>query len=245
MSCNYCPYSPSKIGLYNQCPAKFKFKYIDEIEVKSESEHLTKGKILHTLLEIRDMSLKEQVEVLKKEYKDDPFFTINMVKECFKIYNDFKKSDIYNEIFSRKILAVELGAGLDKQLNKCDFFNDDALFRGKIDLVTVDEATDIVYITDWKSGKDKSDGLYKQTPDQLMYYATYYFQTFPVDKIVLEYVFIEHNTKTTFEMTRCNLDKYKKFVLKSILNIERDNEFNPNVTGLCGTCEYADFCIPF
>jgi putative RecB family exonuclease len=234
---------------FKQCPQKFKYRYIDGIERDVPQRHLTVGKIVHSLLEHYNLPLSEKIKVLKndEELRNDEFFTKETIKECIGIYNNFMDSDLGKEIFSRHILVTELGAALDKKLKPDSFLNPDVLFRGKIDMVSVDVKNQMVYITDWKTGKDKSTGIYEQTPDQLILYGTYYFEKMDVPEITLEYVFVEHNTRKTFKMTRDKKEDYKKFLVRSIYNVEKkikNNEFEANYTPLCNFCEYSDICIP-
>ena len=74
----YNPYSASSISTFLQCPRKFKYSKIDKIPVEfRETLALTKGKIIHSLLEHHNKSLKEKIEILKndKDINKSEFFT--------------------------------------------------------------------------------------------------------------------------------------------------------------------------
>lgn len=243
----YNPYSSSKISKFYQCPKSFEYLYIQKIKIpKKDSEALLKGNIVHTLLQFHELSLSEKINKLKqdKEIHKSIFYTKEMIKDCVNIYNNFINSETGKRLLGYKKIAVEIGCGLDKKLLTTDYKNGE-LFRGYIDRVSVDIDTNIVYISDWKTGKDRSDGMFSQDPDQLIYYSTWYFETFPVDKIIINFVFVEHYNKALeYILTRENLPKYKKLLLTKISGIEKCEEFAKNETVLCQWCDYLEICNP-
>ena len=255
MSCKLCPYSPSRILCYQQCPKKFEFRYIQRIETDTTYTHLIKGKIIHSLLEHYDLPIKENVKLLMNDNEiksllitvDSQLELKTLIRECVKIYENFLKSKMGNEIFEREILVTELSIGLDKQLKPTKFFDDsnNLLFRGKIDMISADRKCQQIFITDWKTGKDRSESY---PPDQLLMYGAYYFEKMKdVSEIVLEYVFVEHNTRKTYKIYRDKQTDYKRFLVKSIYDIEQSIEhgkFDTHYTPLCAYCEYSDYCIP-
>jgi len=243
----YAPYSASKLGLHKQCPRKFKYRYIDKLPSEFEfSEATTKGGIMHLLLEHYAKPLKERIQEIKKDKRltSSEFFSKEMVASCIADIEKFNKSDLGKEIFSYQNLVNELKIGLDKRLKPVDFYdNDVVMFRGMIDAIFVNTEDDVVHIIDWKSGGDKSTGQYKQTPDQLLQYAAFYFNKFPIDTIKIRYVFVEHCTESTYTLTRDNLEKYNKFLVKNIIKAEQDNIFDKIEQPLCNWCEFRDHCI--
>ena len=242
----FAPYSASRLAVYEQCPRKFRYKYVDKIEVPFEpSLPLTRGKIIHHFLEFHEkLTLKESIAKMKldKQITESPFYTKEVVKDCIVIYQNFTKTDFAKELFAQLELGTELHLGLNYKLEPCSYKGDEVLFRGMIDRVSVEKQEDLVYIIDWKSGKDKSQGAYKQTPDQLMHYGSWYFSKFPVDTIKLLYVFVEHNTKLEYTLHRTKVDDYKKALLRPIIRAERDDEFIINPTPLCDFCDFRFLC---
>ena len=239
----YSPYSTSRIALWNQCPRKFKYNYIDKVprEFKDDTP-LKKGFCVHLLLEnkIKKYAKDYLKKLIKKENISD-----DIIRESKKIYRNFIESPLGKEIFSYFPLGVELEVGLkieDKQLVTCEFSDQDCLFRGKIDYVCVDKETNKVMVIDWKTGKDKSEGTFKQSPDQLIFYATWYFHNFPVDEIELMYIFVEHGTKSSYTLKRENLKTYIRYLLESIQKIEADDKFEKHIGPLCNWCEYKKHC---
>jgi len=247
----YNPYSASSLGVFEQCPRKFKYQKIDKIPVEFvKTDALIKGTLIHLLLEYNELSTKDKVQKIKnlknsKEYKN-VHISNELIKESFSIYNNFKKNNLHKELFSKKSLGKEIPCALkieNKSLVPCNFFDKDIIYRGYIDAVFVDEETNIVYIVDWKTGKDKSTGDYKQTPDQLIYYAAWYFSKFPIDTIKVKYIFVEHGTELEYTMTKDRLPYYNKMLLSNISKIEKCQDFEKNETSLCDWCDFQDYCI--
>lgn len=247
ISMRFAPYSSSRLSLFKQCQRKFKYKYVDKIHVHFEpSVALTRGSILHSLLEHHDsMTLKENIAMLAKDeqIRNSKFYTKAVVKECILIYQNFLKSDIAKEIFAEFKLGTELHCGLNKKLVPCEYLSEDALFRGMIDRITVDKKSNVVRIVDWKSGKDKSTGTYRQPPDQLMNYGSWYFSKFPVDTIIIEYVFVEHNTTLQYTLTRDKLKEYNRALVTDIVSAEKATDFPKTESPLCDFCEFRSHCI--
>jgi len=244
MGLKYAPYSASRISLWNSCPRKFKYNYIDKIPKEPRDDTpLKKGFCTHLFLENHTANLGK--ERLLKEISREKIPN-EIVQESKKIYKKFVDSDLGKKIFSYLPLGTELEIGLKIQGGKiqtCDFLDPGCLFRGKIDYICVDKENDKVYVIDWKTGKDKSEGPYKQKPDQLIYYAAWYFHNFPVDELELEYIFVEHGTSSSIKLVRDKLDLYLKVLLNNIKSIENDNSFDKIEGPLCNWCEYRDHCI--
>jgi len=137
----YAPYSASKIGCFKGCNRKFKYKYVDKIQVRFEpSEALTKGNIIHSFLENHDLPLADKIAALQKDkqiYKS-PFYNKELIKLCLKVYNEYivTKQGIKN--FENKTLSNELRIALNTKLESCHYLDKDVLFRGYIDRISVD-----------------------------------------------------------------------------------------------------------
>jgi len=243
----FAPYTASKLNLFKQCNRRFKYKYVDKLPIHFvPTLPLTKGKIVHLFLEHHSLPNKEKFQKLitDRDITKSEFYTKELVQECFLIYQNFTKTDLGKRLLLYKNLGNELHIGLDKSTKETQYLSNDVMFRGIIDSVFVDTETNIIYCIDWKTGKDKSEGKYKQPPDQLLYYASWYFEKFPVDTIVISYVFVEHeNKELSYTLTRDNSNRYKKFLIKSIIAVEKENIFEKDETKvLCDYCEFQEYC---
>ena len=108
--------------------------------------------------------------------------------------------------------------------------------------IIIEKTNPIVRIVDFKTGADRSQGQYKQKPDQLMNYASYWFTKFPVDTIIICYVFVEHNTTLEYTLTRDKLKAYNKALIAPIVKAERATSFPKELSPLCNFCEFYSHC---
>lgn len=221
----YNPYSYSKISVYNQCPKKFKYKYIDKVKVPYVySEPLIKGGCIHSILEYHpDKSPHKHQE--KYQYIVDNFLDTDLGREIF-MYDG----------------KCEIDFGLTRKLEPCDYYNKEALFRGSVDRMLYNESQNKMILLDYKSGNipDEKYMSYKQ----LSWYALYFFIKYPkLENIQISYVYVEHNEKErSLTFSRNNINELKIDLLKNITNIEVTNDFSTNTSSLCEYCEYQEHC---
>jgi CRISPR/Cas system-associated exonuclease Cas4 (RecB family) len=136
-------------------------------------------------------------------------------------------------------MGKELEIGLDKRLKNCDYNDINSLYRGYIDDVSVLEDKNLLIITDWKTSAKFPE---KIQWDQLMYYAIWAFNLMPFDKIMLAQVYVKHNKSHKIILTRSEVEKYKKALVKNILQIEKSEEFPKNESPLCNYCDFQSNC---
>jgi hypothetical protein len=247
----YNPYSISKIGSYFSCPRKFKFNYIEKVKIdKPKNIALYKGSYKHLLLE-------KYPNIHNVEFNTNEVFTEEIKEQCYKEVIDFIISDLGEFCLQpQKLIGVEIEFGLDKQLNDCSYYSKDALFRGKIDNVVIQNNT--LVLIDYKSGKYKEPQY--QSNEQLMLYAIWYFQKLDyIDFIDGYFVYIDKDNgeykKNQCYFKREHLDTYKTHFLKKIIEIEKSKDFPKNIveinkvnpeTGdkmtLCDWCDFKELC---
>ncbi len=218
----FAPYSFSRISTYQQCPRKFKYKYVDGADKEPVNlQPVLKGGCIHHILEHYP---KQSTHKLQPQYQHivDKFLSTNLGKRLM-----FRES------------TREYDFGLTEELEPCAYSND-AMFRGSVDYLYFDE--DVLHLIDWKSGKHRD--LRWQSFDQLMFYAVYFFIKFSkLQKIHVHYVYVEHDTlPNSLPMDRAHLDRYKLNLLENIHNIENDETFTKKKTKLCDWCEYSMHC---
>lgn len=210
-------YTASKILQYEQCPLKFKFKFIDKVKVPRK-ECFVKGSKIHSVLEkYKGESLTESNEVNK-------FFESTLGKEIKEILSSETKR--------------ELRIAVDKDFKPIKYNSKDYLLRGIVDLVYIKDG--ILNIVDYKSGKY----VYPKYQDftQLMVYALYFFNNQKINKINLRYVYVESSKENSMLLNKSSCDEIKRSLLSRIAKIENDKTFEKNVSWCCKFCEYAEHC---
>ena len=232
----YSPYSFSKIQTFEQCPLKFKYRYIDHIPVPDDKTlPLERGIFLHLMMEYQgDLNKVKE----NSEYKSLTLLNEEIENELINIYNNFKKTKVYDYLHTIDIVGNEIPIGLTKTLENTTYSDPDALFRGKVDYVGIDKKRDLLVISDWKSGAFRS----RQNYEQLMYYSIYFFNEIPYDKILIIYSYLEQFKTNKVILERKNLEKYKKVLLKNIIKVEKEKSFEKIESNLCRYCPYFKIC---
>ena len=224
----FAPFSFSKIHLFEQCPLKFKYNYIDKLGIFEPNLAMERGLAIHDFLE-------NHVKNKKTDFKFR-IATQEEQEECLDIFINFKKSDLgmkYLEVPGEA--EVEFGMKiLDGILACCSYYDSDALFRGKIDLMIMNITT--INSIDYKTGKVSG---FPQ-PLQLVMYAVYLFNKYPnVDVVRTCFVYVEHtNEEKVYEFHRSHLNALTKKVLEKIVNMENEEDFNKKISKLCEFCEF-------
>lgn len=227
----FAPYSYSKINTFKSCPLKFKFQYIDKIGTYSDTPALIKGRTIHYLIENSHLSPESYSEEMKQNIKDFP--------ETLQIKKNFVNSEIGIKYLSDidKSPINEYKLGLDFNLFGVEY-SKESLFNGIVDYICVKNST--MYLIDWKSGNYR-DQKY-QDYNQLLFYAIHFFQKYKVKKIIISFVYVEHNLENSLELQLDYLNNYKLELLKSIYSIEICQDFKANKSRLCDYCEFKDVC---
>ena len=232
----FAPYSFSKINLFETCPMKFKFQYIDKIRTPFKmNDVLEKGSYIHLILEKlakNDMVLPE----VKYNFRHS---TEEQVKEYNVIAHDFIFSEIgYNYLQNeeQKFFGAEVEFGIkveDGKLASTSYWNKKALFRGKIDHANMGNG--VMHLLDWKSGK--VSGF--PAPLQLVMYAVWCFLEFPeIHTVETAFVYVEHEEEKRYVFTRDMLGKLSKKMLEKVYNIEHEEKFEKKESKLCEYCEF-------
>ena len=235
----FSPYSYSKISTFKACPFKFKLNYIEGLRLKSESVALEKGTRIHQIIEMYQYNKPSVLptfdyKVLNKEQQEDAEEIA--IKFCS---SDMGMSFLHHDY----ILGHEVEFGMDKKFNPVNYNSNDAMLRGKIDFLAKEKRKAIV--VDWKSGKVR-DQRYMSN-EQTMLYAVWCFNMFDdIDEVESHYVYVEHDTITTFLFKREYFNNYTKLYATHVFNIETTNE-QPKIVGpLCNYCDYMKqgYCTP-
>ena len=237
----FAPYSASKINVWKQCPRKFNYSYVSKIPREWESSYaLDRGTLIHLILEHdADLSIIKEQKDFKTIIKNK-FLSKEQIKECFEVVKNFKASKAGISLFSRKRLFAELAIGLDLNMETQEY-NSDAFLRGYIDVGFLDEKSNTLLLTDYKTGKYKTKD--QQDWSQLLWYGIGLFSKMPFDKIVLVYAYVDHNKLNSRIIYRKDIEKYKKGLWDTIDPIEKDFIYEKKETPLCNWCNYQDHCI--
>lgn len=234
--------SKSSIEVYQQCEAKFDYRYIKKIEVleaDSEKEAAVFGNLMHKVLEDYFTAGNNLpiIDIYKSSFnlypiKSQDFFTLG-----FRMIEDYAKSTNNGN----KILSVEYPFKL--------FLPNGVPVKGIID--RIDEISEEeIEIVDYKTGYSRpltQDQLEKDL--QLGIYNLVLRQVFPKYKrvkLTLDYL---HHGKVSVYRTDAQLDALSNYLSAIYIKIQEsigsERDLKPTVNSYCSWCSYKANCSAF
>ena len=218
--------SYSRLSDYEQCPLKFKQKYIDKsYPDDSDNPAFVKGNQIHKQLE----------DYVVWKGADDgakPTLSTHTLKASQLV--DSLHTACNGRIFPEKQIAV------DHNWELCDWFDkpDVVKYRAIIDCLVFFGNTEILAI-DWKSGKVRE---YEDSPtSQLRLTSTILFNLYPkVQTITTAYVFVEHTKTVKVKFERPELEALQKPFDKAYIQVQEETEWKPKKNQWCNWCKTPD-----
>ena len=246
-------YSHSKLSTFEQCPLKYKYKYIDriipEIEKTIES-HL--GSVVHSTLEWIYKQVKENktpliekiieyyLENWQKNYKEGMLIVKKELteKDYFNAGVEFLV-DYYNENAPFKDGTIECEKKIEITLDEGEEYK----ILGFIDRLVYNSETEEYEIHDYKTANSLPQKEKVDNDRQLALYAIAVKEIFGKEKEVrLIWHYLAHNKKIISKRTNEQLQQLKKDTLDLIKKIESSTEFPYVKSPLCDWCEYKNIC---
>jgi putative RecB family exonuclease len=249
-------YSHSRLSTFEQCPLRYKYRYIDKLKPlieKSIEAHL--GTAVHDTLEWLYNSVKENPEIIP---------TIEQIITCY--------ADKWQESYSDDILIVK------KELTSKDYFNkgveflmnyytkhkpfkdgtiecekriiielkDGSKLQGYIDRLVHNQETKEYEVHDYKTANTLPTQAKMDEDRQLALYSIAIKEIYGKDKnICLVWHYLAHNQKICSRRTDEQLEDLKNEIIELIKKIEATENFPPKESVLCGWCEFKDACPKF
>jgi len=246
-------YSHSKLSTFEQCPLKFKFRYIEKI--KPDIENTIEGFLgtkVHEALEwvyseilkdkAREFTLDEvikyyaiswnqdytnEIKIVKQELTAEDYFNrgIKFLIDYYTTHSPFKDSTI--DIEKRIYLDLEDG-------NK---------IIGFIDRLVHNKETNIFEIHDYKTSGFLKSQEELDKDRQLALYSIAIKELFEeAEEVHLVWHFLDFNKKIVSKRTDEQLEQLKQEILQLIKKIESTTEFPPCPSNLCSWCEFQSHC---
>ncbi len=199
---------------YVECPQKWKLKFVDGHKKLDQSIHLIFGTAIHNTIQYYLQTMYDKSGAEADRIDIEKYFELQLKDEYLKSYErskiHFSSKDEMNEFYqdglnilhylkkNRNKLYTKKGwylVGVEIPLIKPLDDDNILIFNGYIDIVLYHEATDTIYIQDYKtSGKGWSE--YDKKADkikQLLFYKEYFSSIYnvPKDKIKVSYVILK------------------------------------------------------
>ncbi|MDD5191787.1 MAG: PD-(D/E)XK nuclease family protein [Candidatus Nanoarchaeia archaeon] len=249
-------YSYSRLSTFEQCPLKFRFRYIDKLEpdIKETIEGFLGHKVHETLQWIYEEVAKgtilkldevlenyvngwnrdfnREIKIVKEELEAEHYFNqgVKFLIDYFIKHSPFKDNTIATE---KKVII-----NLDKE-GKYQL-------QGYIDRLVHNKEDNIFEIHDYKTGGFLKTQEELDKDKQLALYSIAIRELFEnVNDVHLIWHFLAFNEKMVSKRTEDQLEELKKEIMRLIDKIESTKEFNPNPGVLCRWCEFRSYCPLF
>jgi putative RecB family exonuclease len=246
-------FSHSRLGCYEQCPRKYKLKYVDRVETEVEqSIEAFMGSRVHGVLEklYQDMkfhklnTLDELLDFLRSEWKKNWDDSIVIVKEEYGPDNYLKMAEKFVTDYYNKYKPFDQGRTIsieERILINLDDSGDYKL-QGYIDRVM--ETEEGYYeVHDYKTNSRLPLAEYLDNDRQLALYAIGVKERYPdVKDVKLVWHFLAFNKEIDSTRTDEELEELKKSVIELIDKIESEEKFEANPSTLCDWCEFKPVC---
>ncbi len=246
-------YSHSKLSAFEQCPLKYKFKYIDKIKPlieKTIESHL--GSSVHHTLEWIYNSIKDNPEKIPnldeiinyyiKIWQKDLSENILIVKKQFTHKDYLNKgiqflADYFQEHYPFKDGTIECEKEIIIKLDE------NTRIKGFIDRLVYNIEEGHYEIHDYKTANTLPSQEKMNEDRQLALYSIAIKEIYGKDKeVVLIWHYLAYNHKIISKRTEEQLEKLKYETKKLIEEIEQTKSFIPCKSILCGWCEYKSIC---
>ncbi|MCF7910191.1 PD-(D/E)XK nuclease family protein [Candidatus Pacearchaeota archaeon] len=252
-------YSHSSLSTFEQCPYKFKLRYIDKIKPiieKTIESHL--GQAVHSALEWLYSQISQEnktptIEELIKYYLDawQETYTseIKIINQQLTLEHYLNQgvrflTQYYTTHFpfDDQTLDIEKKVIIEIPSEKSEPYK----LWGFIDRLVYNQKKDRYEIHDYKTAnslptKDKIDN-----DRQLALYSIAIKESLPEaeknKEVILVWHFLAYNKKIKSHRTNKELEKLKKEIAELIKKIEATKYFPTQVSRLCDWCGFKDIC---
>jgi len=247
-------YSHSKLSTFEQCPFKYKLRYIDFIEpdFKQSIEGFLGNKVHDTLEWLYNHPSKDILEsdqVIKyyiEEWNKDYNPQIKIVKPDLTAEYYFNKGLKFLINYFLKHKPFQDGTiATEKKI----FVNLDSEEKykliGYIDRLVHNKETNIFEIHDYKTSASIKSQEDLDNDRQLALYSMAIWNKHNPNDVHLKWHFLDFNQTLTSKRTSEQLEKLKQEIIKLINKIEGEIDFPPQLGCLCNWCEYQSKCPDF
>ncbi len=247
-------YSHSRLSTFEQCPYKFKLRYIDKIipEIENTIESYLGGIVHETLewvyietknggvptidsmivyySELWEKEFKPETRIVRKNMSAKDYFNkgIKFLLDYYMRHSPFRDGTIEVE----KKIIIEL--------------DENSKLQGFIDRFVYNDENEEYEIHDYKTANSLPSREKIDSDRQLALYSIAIKEKYGYDKeVVLIWHYLAHDTKIVSRRTNEQLEELKVKIIELIRKVEATINFPPMKSALCGWCEYKNMCPKF
>lgn len=215
----------SRLSDYNQCPLKFKLKYLDKNkkfkEDESASPHLVRGSNVHKALE------NYVVQVQSKGELEIKITSLPEVEATKPFVDRFLNS--YDVVIPETQIAV------NKNWERVEWFSKNAYYRVIMDLIAVRPSDWAVL--DYKTGKMRDYDGGPSGMGQLHLSGGVALHLWPdIPKGQTVYAYVDHKKTFVKEFSQEDRAKIRSHFDAEYVKVNSDDKFKPTVNEFCKWC---------
>ena len=219
--------SHSRLNDFQQCPLKFKLKYIDKapnfkMDDANKSIHLVRGDNIHKALEKYVIQRKSGIAAydLKSSLKEvrDTVPLIEKYIKTFGLPNTFPESQI----------------SVNDQWKQVEWFSKQSYYRAIMDLICLSDSA--AFIGDYKTGKF-TDYTPPSGYGQLELSAAFALSIYPVDEVVTTYLYVDHKQAVTKKYNQNDRIRIVEHFDALHEEVNAEQNFCPTKNRFCHFCE--------
>ncbi|MBN1212350.1 MAG: PD-(D/E)XK nuclease family protein [candidate division Zixibacteria bacterium] len=248
-------YSYSALGTFQTCPRKYKFAYIEKIDLpKRITADAYMGNAVHRTLDMlyrnpvaAAVPLEDIIRFYLAEWEKPDKKDIVVVNEYQTVDDYINDGRKMLEDFYDKYKPFNRGKTIGTELN-LQFELDGTSFKMKAKIDRLWKRDDnVIEICDYKTGRMPAEGVKdKSFYHQMGIYQMAVRAKYPHwEEIDLAQYFLKYDEIIRRRLRPDELDELKEEVRTSILetiNAERLDDFPTVESGLCNYCEYFKYC---
>jgi putative RecB family exonuclease len=243
-------YSHSRLETFEQCPQKYKFRYIDNLKTDKRTIEAFLGSCVHQALEKlyadrragRVDSLDDLLAGYEQRWQQGFGPDVEVVRAGRTPEDYFRSGREMLEKFYRRFHPFDQEATLDLELRINFPLADGADFTGVVDrLARNGDGT--LEIHDYKTAQKLPSQREVESDRQLALYELAVRHRWPdTGRVRLVWHYLAHETELVATKTPAQLEAVRAGTLQLIRRVEAAREFPPRETKLCDWCEYYGIC---
>lgn len=248
-------YSPSRIAAYENCPLKFKYRYVDKEPAMRATIEAFMGRRVHEALEklYRDRqfektpSLEELVSFYHRQWDKEMDDSICVVKDGYSPANYRKMGEKYIRQYYDSYEPFDDGTTIALEQRVRFPIGDGYSIMGYIDRLT--ESDGIYEVHDYKTSLTLPTTDNIRQDRQLPLYALAVRHLYDdADEVELVWHYVAFDKEIRLGKSEEELEAVRRETLQAIRDIEaaiQGGDFEPQKSGLCPYCEYQPLCPLF
>lgn len=224
----------SRLSDYNQCPLKFKMKYIDKSSIfkedDSQSPHLVRGSNVHKKLE------DYVVQKLSNGQLEVKITSLPEVESTKPFVDRFLNN--YATVIPETQIAV------NKNWERVEWFSRDAYYRAIFDLIALRPSD--VAIIDYKTGKIRDYDGGPSGKGQLHLSGAIALNLWPdVPTVSTTYAYVDHKHTIPKTFSQDDRKALTEHFDAEHAKVNSDREFKPTVNEFCKYCPVTRKDCPY